>query len=163
MKFKGRTWMSLFLAAISAGVVITALKWPFKTALFPVIIGTPVFLMALLDLLVNVSGGKDRATKHATFDFKLSEDVDPAVALRRTLVTFAWIIGFFLLILFLGFPIAVPLLVFSYLKFQGKEGWGISLGLTVLTWGFFYGLFVWLLHVPFSEGYLLRGMGLSLG
>jgi hypothetical protein len=32
--------------------------------------------------------------------------------MRRTLVTFAWIIGFFLLIVLLGFPITVLLFLF---------------------------------------------------
>ena len=56
-------------------------------------------------------------------DFKLSEDVDKATAARRTLLTFGWIFGFFILILFFGFTIAIPLFVFLYLKIQGKEKW----------------------------------------
>ena len=30
-------------------------------------------------------------------------------------------------------------LCFSYLKFQGKEGWGITIAMTVSCWLFFYG------------------------
>lgn len=151
--------MSFSLAVISAWVIVSGLRWPFKTALFPLIIGISVFLMAIANLLLNLSRKKERAPRQAAMDFKLSEDVEPAVALRRTLVSFGWIIGFFLMILFLGFPIAVPLLVFSYLRFQADEGWRISLLLTALTWGFFHGLFVSLLHVSFPEGWLPRWIG----
>ena len=91
-------------------------------------------------------------------DFQLSEDIDPALVTRRTLLSFAWIIGFFFLILFFGFIIAVPLMVFLFLKVQAKEKWGISLLLTGSAFVFFYGLFVWLLDTPFSEGWILGGL-----
>jgi len=59
--------------------------------------------------------------------------------------------GFFLLILFLGFTISVPLFTFLYLKLHGKEGWGMSIGLSASALACFYGLFVWLLSTPFPE------------
>jgi hypothetical protein len=75
-------------------------------------------------------------------------------------VAFGWIVGFFLLILFLGFSIAVPLFVFSYMKIYGKEKWGISIFMSVLAWVFFYGLFIRLLNTPMMEGWLFRGLRL---
>ena len=96
--------------------------------------------------------------KHSAIDFKLSEDIDQTLAIRRTLLAFAWIIGFFLMILFFGFHLAVPLYVFLYLKLQGKEGWGISLPLMISAWVFFYGVFVWLLDTPFQEGWIFKGL-----
>jgi putative tricarboxylic transport membrane protein len=66
--------------------------------------------------------------------------------------------GFFLLILLLGFPISVPLFTFLYLKLHGKEGWGMSLGLSASALACFYGLFVWLLHIPFPEGWVQKGL-----
>ena len=66
------------------------------------------------------------------------------------------IIGFFLFILFFGFSIAVPLFVFLYIKLYGKEKWVISVTMAVMSWFFFYGLFVWLLDTPFEEGLVLK-------
>jgi inner membrane protein involved in colicin E2 resistance len=80
------------------------------------------------------------------------------LATRRTLLGFGWIIGFFLLILLFGFLIAVPLMVFLFLKVQAKERWGISLLLTGLALVFFYGLFIWLLSIPFPVGWILEGL-----
>ena len=76
------------------------------------------------------------------------------VARRRTLLAAGWIVAFLVSIVLLGFPIAVPLLVFVYVKFQGKESWLFSIVFTAAVWGFFYGLFDLLLHLPFPEGWL---------
>jgi hypothetical protein len=73
-------------------------------------------------------------------------------------VAFAWIIGFFFLILLLGFSVALPLMVFLFLKFQAKERWGMSLVLTGSALAFFLGLFVWLLNIPFPAGWMFEGL-----
>ena len=158
MKYNGKHLMNLCLMVIAIGVIITAVNWPFKTAFFPFIVSIFLFFGAMADLLLNLFGSKEVATKQGAVDFQLSEDIDPALATRRTLQAFSWIIGFFLLILLIGFTIAVPLMVFLFLKVQAKEKWGISLLLTGSALVFFFGLFVWLLHTPFSEGWIFEGL-----
>jgi len=150
--------MNLCLAVIAAGVIITAIKWPFKTALFPMVIGVSVFLMAGAELFLGLKERGGKAAKQSTLDFQLSEGMDAAVALRRTWVAFGWIVGFFLLILLVGFSIAVPLFVFSYMKIYGKEKWIISILMGGLAWVFFYGLFIKLLNTPMMEGWIFRGL-----
>jgi len=158
MKVNGRVLMSLCVAVVGVIVIIMALRWPFKTAFFPVITAIPVVLMAVAELVMGLRGMKK--SEKGGVDFKPSEDVDPKVAMRRTLVTFAWIIGFFLLIVLLGFPIAVFLFLFLNLKWQAKESWRLTLLLTVATSIFFYGLFIRMLDIRFYEGVILRALGL---
>jgi hypothetical protein len=158
MKFSGKLLISFFAMAIAVVVIINAMEWPFKTALFPTIVGAFLFFGGLTDLLLNLLGPKADASKQGVVDFQLSDEVDQTVANRRTLVAFGWIIGFFLLILVVGFPAAIPLLVFLFLKVQAREKWGLSLLLTAVAFGFFYFLFVWLLDIPFSPGWLFEGL-----
>jgi hypothetical protein len=158
MRYRAKHLMNLCCVVIAVGVIITAIEWPFKTAFFPLMVSIFLFFGAMADLLLDVFGSKEAATKQGPVDFQLSEDIDPAVATRRTLLAFAWIIGFFLLILLFGFTIAVPLLVLLFLKVQAKEGWGISLLLTGSSLVFFFGLFVWLINIPFSEGWIFEGL-----
>jgi hypothetical protein len=158
MKIKGRAIMSLSVAIVAVIVAVMSLKWPFKTALFPVMIGIPVALMAVTELILSLRGQKK--VEKGGVDFKLSEDVDPQVAMKRTLITFAWIVGFFVLIILVGFPIAVLLFLFLNLKWQAKESWLITIILTAATSVFFYGLFIRLLDIPFYEGVILRALGL---
>ena len=62
MRLKGRTLLSASWLVISAGVVITALNqnWPFRTALFPVIIGSAVFIMATAETLLSFIGKEEQ-------------------------------------------------------------------------------------------------------
>jgi hypothetical protein len=162
MHYSGKMWISISLMVFGAAVALTALKWPFRSALFPVATGTLVFFMALAESLLGLFGGSEDAAKQGALGVKLSDDMDhldPALIFNRTVTTFAWILGFFLMIIFFGFSISVPLMVFLYLKVQSKEGWGLSLILTGATLIFFYGLFVWLLETPFPEGWLIRWLG----
>jgi len=158
VKFSGKNLVNLSLMAIAVWVVVTAVKWPFKTAFFPVLIGIFLFFGGAADLLLSLLGKDKAGKKQAAVDFQLSEDVDPAVATRRTLIAFAWVLGFFVLILLVGFTLAVPLLVFLFLKFQAREKWGITLFLTASSLIFFFGLFVWMLNIPFEEGWVIEGL-----
>src|SRR3989304_9191259 len=103
-------------------------------------------------LLSPVSAEKEREG-HAV-DFEMTTDVAPPLARRRTLAILSWIVGFLAFILVFGFPIAVPLFVFLYLKLVGKEGWVLTLSLTLVSWLTMEGLFNRLLHLPFPEGWL---------
>lgn len=157
MRYSGKPLMNIFLMVISVGAILGAMKWDLRASLFPMVVGTFVFFIAGAELLLSVIGKKEISIKQSSADFNLSENIDQALAIRRTFSAFTWIIGFFILILFFGFQIAIPLFVFSYLKFQGREEWGISIILTVVAWFFFYSLFIWLLHTPFPEGWVLQG------
>jgi hypothetical protein len=50
-------------------------------------------------------------------------------------------------------PIALPLFVFLYTKLYGGS-WTVALLLTAGTWGFLYGVFEQLLHVPWPKPWL---------
>ena len=118
----------------------------------PLVIGIPLFCLATAEALWVIFGKQDAA---AASDFKLSEGLERNVVQRRTALAAAWMIGFFALIVLVGFPIAVPLLVFVYLKVQGKEGWLFTVVFTAAVWACFYGLFDLLLHLHFPEGWLV--------
>lgn len=134
-------------AALAAGImlasgyaVLAAWAWPWKAALFPLAIGIPLFCLAAAELAWVLLGAAAR-----------SEDRD----LRRTALAAAWIGGFFAAIVLFGFPVAVPLFVFLYLRLQGKEGWLFSAVFTAAVWAVFYALFDRLLHLPFPAGWVV--------
>lgn len=143
-----------FAVALVGGYALYAsLDWPFRTALFPRMIGVPLLLLALIEMALSAFGTEKEREGHAV-DFELTTDVDPSVARRRTIAILAWTFGFFALILLVGFPLGVPVFVFCYLKLAGKEGWGLALVLTVLSWLLMEGLFDRLLHLPFPKGWI---------
>ena len=149
--------LAIAIMVLAGWGTLSALAWPWKAKLFPLVIGIPLFCLAAAEALWIVFGR--RGTRQAAADFQLSTDQAPEVARRRTAIAAAWTVGFFVLIVLLGFQIAVPVLVFAYLKLQGKEGWIFTTVFTAAVWAIFYGLFDLLLHLPFPPGVLLEWLG----
>ena len=142
MRISGAALFSLVLAAVAAFAVYTALKWPPKAALFPLTMGIPLLALALVQTMV---------------DLRDPPAPGESMARRRAWVVFAWMGSFIALVLLAGFPIAVPLFVFSYLIIESREGWILSGVLAVAAWGFFHLVFQRLLHFPFEAGLLIGG------
>ena len=135
----------------SGWAVYAASGWPWKAALFPMVIGIPVFCMAAAEV-AWVLLGKNTAAR--AMDFQISSDLPEGLVIRRTLLVAAWMLGFFAVIVLVGFPVAVPLFVFLYLRLQGREGWLFSAIFSAIVWALFYAIFKWLLNLPFPAGWL---------
>ena len=142
--------LALGVMAVSGYAVIAAWFWPWKAALFPLAIGIPLFVLSAAEAAWVLFGKTERSEVQ---DFQLTRDVAEREVVRRSATTAAWIVGFFAAIVLFGFPVAVPLFVFLYLKQQADEGWIFSAVFTAAVWAFFYGLFDRLLHLPFPAGW----------
>jgi len=144
--------LALGVMAVSGYALIAAWFWPWKAALFPLVIGIPVFVLAAAEAAWVLLGRTERAEVQ---DFQLTRDVPEREVVRRSAMAAAWIVGFFAAIVLFGFAVAVPLFVFLYLRLQANEGWIFSAVFTAAVWAFFYGLFDRLLHLPFPAGWAL--------
>ncbi|HEX9687407.1 MAG TPA: tripartite tricarboxylate transporter TctB family protein [Burkholderiales bacterium] len=153
---------SLILGAgfmlLAGAAVIIAMDWPMKAKLFPLAIGIPVFCMATAEV---VWGLLDPAARSEAMEFKLSEQAPGRAGAGRTVRAIVWMVGFLAAIVLLGYPFAIPLLVFLYLKLQGREGWVLSGVFALAVWGVFYVVFDQLLHLPFPAGWILQWLGLA--
>jgi hypothetical protein len=151
MHSKASLALSAAIMMLSGFAVYAASGWPWKAALFPIAIGIPVFCLAAAEVVWSLAGSAD---SERAMDFEMSADVPAPVAARRTALTVGWMTGFFAAIALIGFPYAVPLFVFLYLRVQGREGWMFSVVFSAAVWGFFYLVFDRLLHLPFPAGWL---------
>jgi hypothetical protein len=138
VRISGAALFSLALALLAGFAVYRALGWPAKAALFPLTMGIPLLVLALGQTILEL---RDRAAP-----------ANSGSAQRRTIVVFAWMGLFIALVLIAGFPIAVPVFVFSYLAIESRESWPLSLALAAAAWGFFHLVFERLLHFPFEAG-----------
>jgi hypothetical protein len=142
--------------------VYGAHAWRLQARLYPWAIGIPMVILAIIQVILDMKGIQSKADSGgAPVDFQMSRDIDPELANKRALNIFAWIFGYFLLIWLLGFSLAIPAMVFSYLKIQSGESWVLSIILTAAAWLAFWGLFVWLLNLPFPEGLILSWLGIG--
>jgi hypothetical protein len=150
----GHGLFALFFVAIFAFIVYQAKfgfgSWEPRAALFPLSIGIPCLILAILTVGLELF----RSTRTVAAE-EAAHEVAPREALNRTIVIAGWIVGFFLTIWFLGFPLASALATFLYLKFSGGERWATSVALAFIAWAFFYGMFDYALKLPFPEGLLV--------
>ena len=150
-----RNYQALFgLAILLAGIWALAATrdWRLQTALYPRVIGVPLVILAAIEVVLSLRG-KEEEQRQAV-DTALSDSVPADIAARRTAVAFAWLLGFFLTIVLVGFPVAVPLFVLAFLRVQGRESWMLSVVLAAGAWLAFYLVFNKVLHLPFTEGLL---------
>lgn len=157
---------SLALALGATWALWETWGWPIKTALYPRAVGIPLLLLAAAESFLSLRHEEDAAAPASLSAAKTSKEIMEVVfaaevpepeARRRTALTVIWLVGFLLAVFLVGFPRAIPLFVFAYLKGAGREGWVPSLLLTIVAWAIFQVLFVRLLHLPFADG-LLWGM-----
>jgi hypothetical protein len=158
MRCSARTWMSFGVMVISAWAVIKAVNWPLTTALFPVVIGITIFILATTELFSSLSKREVTSREVSAKGARFTQEKPERLPVDKTLLAFLLILSFFLLILLVGFPIAVPLFVFCYLKIYGKEKWGLSAGVAAGVWAGFYGLFVLVSNMHFGEGWIQQGL-----
>src|SRR5919198_947908 len=137
MKNKAHVIFILLFAFFFAYFIYGAREWRLQARLYPYVIGIPMLVLALVYAFLELRGKakmKASSAQGAPVDFQFSQNNDPAVARSRTINIFSWIFGFFLAIWLFGFSFSVASLLFLYLKFQGCEGWGLSILLTAAGW-----------------------------
>jgi hypothetical protein len=145
--------------------VYEAQEWRMQARLYPWTIGIPMVLLAVIQVILDLKGYKAKEVSDGAppvpMDFQFTKGIDAVTARNRAIVMFAWLFGFFFLIWLVGFSIGIPVMVFSYLKFQSNESWRLSIILTAIAFVFFWILFVKLLTLPFPEGKIFTWLGLS--
>ena len=141
-----------FLVIILAVALWQSRNFGYRAGLFPWVIGTPILLLCIAQLVYDLQGKsnplKEPEAGDAGFELPAGE------AERRTINISFWILLFFVFIWLLGFSLAVPAATFLYLRFGGKENWTPSFVVTLIAAIFFYGVFEYTLNIPFPRGVL---------
>lgn len=150
------TGFTLLLLAIAAWTVWEARDWDIRARLFPWAVGIPMLALLGVQLVQTLR----IRTTDTMLEAIAPEGVEPDAALPRTLSILGWLLAFAVGAWLLGFPIGLTLLTFVYLRLVAREGWAVSLGVTIGTAVFFW-LLTGPLTVPFPPGLLLRALGVS--
>jgi Tripartite tricarboxylate transporter TctB family len=131
-----------FIGIVMAAALWFTRDWPIRASIGVLVLGSIGVVLAIWQFILDLrkSGA---ATKRSQFEMPLP-DGDTRWG---NVEIWCWIVGFYLLIVTIGFPIAVPLFVLAYSRFYGA-GWPLSAILGAIAWGFVYGVFEKILHVP---------------
>lgn len=153
MKVRPQAIFSFVFVIFFIVFIYEAQEWRMQARLYPLAIGIPMLVLAIIQLILDLKGVERKQSDDAApVDFQFAQAIDPVLARKRTFNIFGWFFGFFIGIWLLGFTITIPLMVFGYLKIQSGEKWWLSLTFTAIAWFFFWSLFVRLLNLPFPDG-----------
>jgi TctA family transporter len=141
------------IIALQAGALWESTDFDFHSGLFPWTLDAVLMLLALFQLGTELLGLKKRGRE--TDAGQLPAELTQAQVYSRTAKICAWNIGYCVAVWLFGFSLSIALITFLYLKLDARENWGLSVILTSAAWIFFYGLFDYLLHIPFPPGLLL--------
>jgi TctA family transporter len=149
MRFGSQALFTLAVILVLAIALWQSRNFGFRAGLFPWVIGIPTLILALCQLARDITAKKSADAP------RFHTEIDPGLAVRRTISILLWIVGCFVVIWLLGFSYAVPLVILAYLKVAGGENWKITAAVTLCAWLFFWGLFEKMLNVPFPDGLLI--------
>jgi len=155
----GRNIISFCFLLVGIYVIVEAVRWPFRTGLFPLIMGILFTVMFAVELGLSLFSKAWLEKKKGGFDFKFAEDgVDEATAKRRTIGAFFWLFVYYLLVHLIGFVYAIPVYFMLYFKLVGKESWVQSALVTIIGFAVFYLVFVWGLGNTYPESWIYQGL-----
>ena len=155
-------WYSVLILVVLFIVILISLTYSGKERLAPLIAGISG---AVLTVLVLIGEKYPELTKR--FDFSLTqlafEGLETKAGqtesrnnqLQGALRFLAWMGWAMLLIFFIGFHIAIPVFVFTFLKIFGRLSWLRSLVSAVVSAFVLIGLFEVVLKVGLFKGILL--------
>jgi hypothetical protein len=143
----------VFLVAGFA-VVVQASAWPFRSAVFPLAIGWGLFGTAALKLGLSFrprgTSGVEKAPGAEALMNAAGADWRAAIG---------WMGAFFALLWLAGALVTVPLFALVYLTLVPRRSLVLAGTYALVSWGFVYGVFDRLLHVPLPPGRLLAALG----
>ncbi len=157
---------ALLLAALFAYAIFAGRFWPFKAALFPTIVGIPGVVLALAVAVISFRRGRNPETKpveksQAPGDLFLDASSLSGAAFKRTLIIFGWILFAVVGSWLLGQKLALPLFVFAYLKLGSREGWMLSIVMTLATIALLLGVFDYVVNVAWWDGEIFHWLDIE--
>jgi hypothetical protein len=140
-----------FIGLVIIGALFVASDWPVRASIIILLLGGVGVILTGIQLAMDYKAIRTEGSQITRLTFEVQ-----AIEHRGrwgSLEIWAWLWGLFFAIHLIGFPIALPLFVFLYVKLYGGA-WLTTIILTAVTWGFLYGIYEYVLSVPWPKPWL---------
>lgn len=153
---KEQIFFTAFIGLVILGALFIAKDWSIRASIIILLLGGVGVILVGIQLAMDIKAARaaDAQITRPTFEVQAIEHEGRWGSLE----IWAWLWGLFFAIHLIGFPIALPLFVFLYVKFYGGS-WLTAVLLTALTSGFLYGVYERLLSVPWPKPWLAYLLG----
>lgn len=147
----GRYLFTFVIGLALAFAVLTAWSWPLRASIIVLTLGGLGVVLAPIQFALDLM--RARSGSPAGGGRILDTPRVESGSRWGNLEAWGWIIAFYLAIHVIGFMAAAPIFTFAYARIYGA-GWRVALALSAVAWGFLYGIFEKILHVPWPESLL---------
>jgi hypothetical protein len=144
----GKILVSAAMLAIFAGMVAMAFGYPPDGRFLPFVIGIPGTVLCVIQLALDIAESRRESGRRLTAEERRN--------LRVAGALFVWLVGFMAAILLLGFLVAMPLVLFAFLRLQQREPLPLSLALSAGGLAGMWLVFDVMLRLPLHEGFLIE-------
>lgn len=142
-----RICFTFIVGLVPVMALIIAKDWPVRASIVILFLGSIGVVLGLVQLVFDFKGLRQGAdAQRPTFDVEALQHEGRWGSLE----IWGWLLGLFAAIHLIGFLAALPLFVFLYAKVYGAR-WTTAVILAAATFGFLYGVFEQVLHVPWPE------------
>ena len=141
-------------------VIITAANYGKKAALFPLTIGIPTLILVIIELVRDQSSKLSSVFETDFFRMKRQKaesegkTAPESQRFSKEIKAILTVVGFFILLMTVGFLVSTPFFVFCYTIFFAREAWWKGLLLAAGTWVFVYLVFCVLMEIQFPWSYI---------
>ena len=148
---KEQIFFTASIGLVMLAALFVAKDWPVRASIIILLLGSigVVLTLAQLGLDFKTARAEDSKILRPTFEVQAIEHQGRWGSLE----IWAWLWGLFFAIHLIGFPIALPLFVFLYIKLYGGSWW-TAIILTAVTSAFLYGIYDNLLSVPWPKPWI---------
>ncbi len=154
MKSKMGIYFLLVIIVLMLAVFTISASYQYLTAkLLPMTLSGSILVLAVVAVVRDIRGKKTALAETDAVHAKRAEGFS-----RRYLVEAGWIVGFALAIFLLGFMIAIPLFIISYLKAHGRR-WLTAIVMAAVMTVVSYGIFGYFLEIRLYPGLILQLLG----
>ncbi len=153
MKISFKLLFTLLLVVLLIAFVAEAMTFNSQARMMPLIIGVPVLLLALWELVLEVWDAARAREKKA--ESEASASTAPARGHAHTLTIYAWVVAFFATLYLFGFVLTTCFYPMLYMKFVGRRSWRMASAISLGAVAFVYIVMVYALNVQLYDGRLV--------
>jgi hypothetical protein len=155
MKIERSSYFLICIILFSLFLFVVALTYGnAKMSAVPLIAGGIILLLGAIQLRKELLVARKAHPDTETID---ASNVTAGGEKRQHSIVFVWWVSFVLITYLFGFLIAIPLLVFSFMRFRAHRGWLKSLAVAAIAEISIYVVFVFIMQIELYRGILLGG------
>ena len=149
MKFWEKVIINTILLGLIILFVVSALSFPPQARTLPLFVGIPALFLMSIEYINQIILKKDTKSEEGgkvNLDWKLKKEI----------IIVLWLIGLVGITYLFGFNIAIPLFLFSFLKFYFSQSVKNSLIIAFSVWVILYISFEKLLKISLNCGVIFK-------